>query len=157
VSEVGKHMAVPPERVWAQLADGWIYTGWVVGATHIRGVDPHWPQVGAQLRHQVGAWPFVVSDSTAVLESRPPDRLVLQARAWPAGEARVVLTITADGAGSMVRMNEWPTNGPGRWLHNPVQAAVLRRRNMESLARLASIAENRSIPDAAAGPGDQPR
>jgi len=146
VSEVCKHIAALPERVWAELADGWMYTGWVVGASHIRGVDAHWPAVGARLHHQVGLWPFVVSDSTAVVESDPPARLVLQARAWPAGEARVELTVSPDGAGSLVRMAEWPTHGPGRWLHNPVQDALLRLRNRESLDRLADLAENRPQP-----------
>ncbi|PZS20332.1 MAG: polyketide cyclase [Pseudonocardiales bacterium] len=139
-------MAVTPERLWAELSDAWTFTGWVVGASHIRGVDGSWPAVGARLHHQVGVWPLVVSDSTAVIESDPPRRLVLQARAWPAGEARVELTVTADGTGSMVRMAEWPTHGPGRWLHNPLQDALLRRRNIESLQRLADIAQNRSDP-----------
>lgn len=146
MAEVSKHMAAPPAKVWAELADGWMYTGWVVGATHIRDVDGNWPAVGAELHHQVGAWPLVVSDSTAVVESDPPRRLVLQARAWPMGEAKIVLTVEPDGEGSLVCMAEAPTDGPGRWLHNPVQDALLRRRNMESLERLASIAENRPSP-----------
>jgi uncharacterized protein YndB with AHSA1/START domain len=150
VAETSKHIAAPPAKVWAELADGWMYTGWVVGATHIRAVDGNWPAVGAELHHQVGAWPMVVSDSTAVVESEPPRRLVLQARAWPVGEARVELTIEADGDGSLVRMAEAPTDGPGRWLHNPVQEALLRRRNVESLERLACIAENRPMPGFAA-------
>jgi uncharacterized protein YndB with AHSA1/START domain len=145
VVEVSKHVNAPPERVWAELSDGWMFTGWVVGATHIRDVDPNWPQVGARLHHQVGAWPLVVNDSTAVVESEPPRRLVLQARAWPVGEARVEVTIEADGDGSMVVMSEAPTDGPGRWLHNPVQEALLRRRNVESLERLADIAEKRPV------------
>jgi polyketide cyclase/dehydrase/lipid transport protein len=139
-------MDAVPERVWAELSDGWMFTGWVVGATHIRNVDPGWPEVGARLHHQVGAWPLVVNDSTAVVESQPPHRLVLQARAWPGGEARVELNVEPDGTGCLVRISEEPTDGPARWLHNPLQDALLRRRNIESLDRLASIAENRPIP-----------
>ncbi|MCU1659806.1 MAG: hypothetical protein JWO57_4462 [Pseudonocardiales bacterium] len=139
-------MAAAPERVWAELGDGWMYTGWVVGASHIRGVDGNWPEPGARLHHQVGVWPLVVSDTTAVLESEPPRRLALQARAWPVGEARVVLTIAADGEGSRVSMDEWPTNGVARWLHTPLQDVALRARNRESLNRLASIVENRPLP-----------
>jgi hypothetical protein len=146
VVEVSKHVAAVPERVWAELSDGWMFTGWVVGATHIRDVDPTWPQVGARLHHQVGLWPLVANDSTAVVESQPPARLVLQARAWPAGEARIVLSVEPDGTGSLVRMTEEPTDGPGRWLRNPLQDELLRRRNVESLARLAAIAEKRPIP-----------
>jgi hypothetical protein len=43
-------------------------------------------------------------------------------------------------------MNETPTNGPGRWIHNPLNERMLVRRNIESLARLAAIAEGRSHP-----------
>lgn len=143
MAEVSRHVLASPERVWAELSDGWIFTGWVVGATHIRGVDATWPEVGARLHHQVGAWPLVVSDTTVVLECEPAKRLVLRARAWPVGEARVVLDVSADGDGSKITMTERPTRGPGRWLHTPVQEALLRRRNTESLNRLASIVINR--------------
>jgi uncharacterized protein YndB with AHSA1/START domain len=146
VVEVSKHVNAGPERVWAELSDGWMFTGWVVGATHIRDVDENWPEVGARLHHQVGVWPLVVNDSTAVVAAEPPRRLVLQARAWPVGEAQIVLTVEPDGDGSLVRMAEAPTDGPGRWLHNPVQEALLRRRNIESLERFAAIAEKRPIP-----------
>ena len=117
----------------------------MVGATHIRGVDTDWPDAGAELHHQVGAWPITISDSTQVVVSEPPDRLVLHARAWPAGAAEVVIEIEAEGAGSRVHMWERPTAGPAKWLHTPVQDAILRLRNAESLNRLASIAENRPI------------
>ena len=36
-----------PAQVYAVLADGWLYPLWVVGATHMRQVDAHWPAVGA--------------------------------------------------------------------------------------------------------------
>jgi uncharacterized protein YndB with AHSA1/START domain len=140
---VTQTMAVSPERVFAELSDAWMYTGWVVGASHIRAVDDHWPDVGSRLHHKVGIWPMTISDTTQVMEVDPPHRLVLQARAWPAGEARIELSVQPDPAGSRVTMAEWITNGIGRWLHNPLQNAVLRRRNEESLARLTSIAENR--------------
>jgi uncharacterized protein YndB with AHSA1/START domain len=38
------------EQVWAVLSDGWLYAGWVVGASRIREVDPRWPAVGCQDR-----------------------------------------------------------------------------------------------------------
>lgn len=146
VADVKRHIDTSPERVWAELSDAWMYTGWVVGASHIRGVDGNWPQVGSRLQHQVGAWPVVVSDETVVLESEAPRRLVLQAKAWPGGEARVELTLRPDGDGTEVTMSEVPTRGPAAVLHNPVQDRVLYHRNVESLARLASIAEKRPMP-----------
>lgn len=145
MAEVSKYMNAPPDRVWVELSDGWMYTGWVVGACHIRDVDGHWPDVGARLHHQVGGWPFTINDSTQVLESIPQKRLVLQARAWPAGEARIELELAPEGAGTRVNMVEYPTNGVAKTLHNPVQDAVLRRRNLASLDRLACIAENRPL------------
>src|ERR1700712_3495861 len=92
-----RQIAASPSRVWDVLSDGWLYSGWVVGASHIRRVEPEWPQVGAQLHHSVGSWPAMINDSTKVLESRPGERLVLQARGWPLGEARVELDLVTDG------------------------------------------------------------
>ncbi|MDP9094266.1 MAG: SRPBCC family protein [Actinomycetota bacterium] len=146
MADVSKHINASPEQVWSVLADGWMFSGWVVGASHIRDVDANWPQVDTRLHHQAGAWPLLVSDSTAVIESVRPTLLVLQARAWPVGEARVSLTLSGDGEGCEVRMREWPTHGVARYLHSPVQDAILAKRNLESLDRLASIAEHRPAP-----------
>ena len=41
---------------------------------------------------------------------------------------------------------EAPVGGLGKWLHNPVNEAVLARRNVETLARLAALAERRTEP-----------
>jgi hypothetical protein len=141
-----KFVAATPERVFAELADAWAYTGWVVGASHIRDVDGAWPAVGARLYHRVGPWPLSIDDSTVVVESERPRRLVLQARAWPLGEARVELTMDPKPGGCVITMSETSTHGPGRWLQNPLQERLLRLRNRESLARLATIAEKRPLP-----------
>jgi uncharacterized protein YndB with AHSA1/START domain len=143
MAEVRRHMAVPAERVWAQLGDGWIFPTWVVGATHIRDVDADWPAPGSRIHHKVGVWPLVINDTTQVLEAEAPFRLVLQARAWPLGEARIELDISEDGDGSTVTMRERPTHGVARWLHSPVQEALLRWRNREAIDRLATLAERR--------------
>lgn len=136
-----RRIAAGPERVWDVLSDGWFYTGWVVGAAHIRRVEAGWPAVGTKLHHSAGSWPIMVSDTTEVLESSPGERLVLQARGWPLGEARVQLDLVADGDGCLVTMAEEPTKGPGRWVHNPVQDKALDARNRESLSRLADMVE----------------
>src|SRR5690606_9682155 len=75
----------PPERVFAVLADGWTYSDWVVGTTHIRDVDPDWPAPGARLHHKVGPWPVSLHDQTSVVSCHPPTDLVLRARLWPVG------------------------------------------------------------------------
>jgi uncharacterized protein YndB with AHSA1/START domain len=144
VTTVARRIAATPDEVFAQLADGWIYAAWVVGASHIRDVEQGWPAIGTRIHHQVGPWPVTLDDSTQVIDVVAGSRLVLQARAWPAGEARVELTIEREDGGSLVTMSEAPTRGIGRWLDNPLQRLVLRRRNVESLARLASLAERRS-------------
>jgi hypothetical protein len=134
-----------PERAWAELSDAWVYTSWVVGATHIRDVDSNWPEPGSKLHHTVGPWPLMIKDHTQVVESEPPSRLVLIARAWPVGEARIELTLRPVRDGTEITMAEWPVRGPGRWTRNPVMEAVLRARNRESLGRLAALVEHRPV------------
>src|SRR5690242_12414246 len=112
-SEVARDIQASPERVWATLADGWIYCGWVVGASAIRDVDPAWPAKGSKLHHSSGLWPLLVSDETEVLESEPASRLVLQARGWPLGEATVRLFLEPAVGGTRVRMVEDASRGPG--------------------------------------------
>jgi uncharacterized protein YndB with AHSA1/START domain len=143
---VERHIKASPEEVFAVLANGWYYSGWVVGTSHMRAVEPEWPAVGSRLFHASGVWPAALRDETQVEDVSPSERLVMTARGRPLGEARVELTLTADGTGTLVRMNETPTSGPGRWIHNPLNERMLVRRNIESLARLAAIAEGRSHP-----------
>jgi uncharacterized protein YndB with AHSA1/START domain len=144
VAVVTRDMSVPPEKVFAVFDDGWLYGLWVVGASHIRDVEENWPEVGSKIYHAFGGWPVLVRDQTTVLEYDRPRRLVLQARAWPAGQARIELTTTptADG-GSHVELNEYPVSGIGKAVHNPAFERLLYRRNIESLARLAALAERR--------------
>lgn len=139
------HIAATPSEVFGVLADGWYYSDWVVGTSHVRAVETHWPAVGSRLHHAAGVWPLITRDETAV-EQLEPGRLVLTARGRPFGEARVVLNLAPDNGGTRITMHETPTAGPGRWLHNPITEALLTRRNTESLARLAALAERRTHP-----------
>jgi uncharacterized protein YndB with AHSA1/START domain len=145
-TSVSRHVAASPERVFAELGDAWMFPNWVVGATHIRDVDEGWPVEGSRLHHRIGPWPFSVSDTTEVIEYDPPRTLKLRARMWPVGEAIVELHIRASGDGSELTMIEAAARGPARWLDNPLQRWVLKRRNIESVARLATIAEKRPAP-----------
>lgn len=88
-----RSVQAPPEDVWKVLADGWLYPGWVVGATRMRAVDPEWPAVGSRLHHSVGVWPAVLDDHTEAVECEPHRRLALRAKGWPLGEARVVIEL----------------------------------------------------------------
>jgi uncharacterized protein YndB with AHSA1/START domain len=133
-----------PEKVWDVLADGWLYPLWVVGASRMREVDGHWPEVGSQLHHSVGTWPLLIDDSTEVVDATPGMMLQLKARAWPTGEARVTIRLTPMGTETEVTIEEDATSGPARLLPKPARDLPLTWRNVESLRRLAFIAERRT-------------
>ncbi|MPQ97817.1 SRPBCC family protein [Modestobacter sp. I12A-02628] len=141
-----RHIAASPDDVFGVLADGWSYSNWVVGASHIRAVEAGWPAVGTRIHHASGNWPLTLDDETRVEAVDPGRSLVLTARGRPLGEARIELTLEPEGTGTRVRMHETPVSGPGAWLHNPLSELVLARRNEESLSRLAAIAERRTTP-----------
>jgi uncharacterized protein YndB with AHSA1/START domain len=136
----------PPEAVFAVLADGWLYSNWVVGTSHMRAVDAGWPSAGTRLHHASGLWPLVTRDESVVEEVEPNRRLVLTARGRPLGEARVVLELQPVNGDTLVTMTETPVSGPAKWAHNPLSEAILVRRNVEALARLAALAERRTQP-----------
>jgi hypothetical protein len=136
-------MAVPPEKVWDVLADGWLYPLWVVGATRMREVDSHWPEEGARLHHSVGVWPLVLDDTTSVVECQPVEMLRLRARSWPGGEAEVVLRLGEHPRGTAVTIAEDVVRGPGVLVPRLVRAPMLTWRNSETLRRLAFLAERR--------------
>jgi hypothetical protein len=135
-----------PSEVFAVLADGWTYSNWVVGTSHMRAVGEDWPAVGSKLHHASGIWPLALRDESVVLDVAPDQNLTLAVRVRPIGEAKVVLELAAEASGTRVTMHEYPIKGPGRWFHNPVSEALLVRRNVETLARLAAIAEGRIRP-----------
>jgi uncharacterized protein YndB with AHSA1/START domain len=146
MATVSKTIQASPAEVFSVLSDGWLYSNWVVGTSHMRAVDANWPAIGSKLHHASGVWPLVARDETTVEELIADKHLVLTAKGRPLGEARVVLELAAAGAGTLITMTETPVAGPAKWLHNPVAEAVLVRRNVESLERLAAVAERRNTP-----------
>ena len=56
----------PPQAVFAVLADGWLFSSWVVGAARGRAVDAGWPKPGARIHHSFGVWPVMVTDVAEV-------------------------------------------------------------------------------------------
>ena len=137
-------MAATPEQVWEVLADGWLYPLWVVGASRMREVDSTWPEVGSQLHHSVGTWPLLIDDITEVVECHPGAHLVLHAHAWPGGRAEVTLQLRAQGVETEVVIEEQATAGPAALLPSALQDPLLSWRNVESLRRLAFLAERRA-------------
>jgi len=130
--------------VWAVLADGWSYAGWVVGASHIRDVDTGWPKPGTRIHHSVGPWPLTIEDVTEVVRCEPSRLLELDARLWPAGTARIMFTLRARSeALTEVRMSEHVARGPSKFLPTFAQDVLLIPRNRETLRRLDALARGR--------------
>lgn len=128
--------------VFRVLADGWLYPSWVVGASRMRDVDETWPRAGSALHHSVGVWPFLIDDSTRSSVWSPPHRLELRARAWPVGEASVVIEVKETGEETcVVRIREEVRRGRARAIPRPLLEPVIRWRNAETLHRLAYLAE----------------
>jgi NAD(P)-dependent dehydrogenase (short-subunit alcohol dehydrogenase family) len=141
---VSRSVTAPAEAVWAVLADGWQYPLWVVGAARVRDVDRSWPAPGSRIHHSVGTWPLTISDTTRVEESAAPHRMLLTARGWPAGEARVEIEVVPDGPETCtVSIAEDASSGPGRLVPLPLRQAGILPRNREALLRLALLAEGR--------------
>ncbi len=139
---VSRTVAAPADVVWSVLSDGWMYATWVVGASRIRAVEASWPAQGSSVHHSFGLWPLMVDDRTEVLRSVPERELVLKARGWPMGEAHVCITLTPERAEhTTVSISEDVTAGPGRMIPVPVRQLVIGPRNVETLRRLALIAE----------------
>lgn len=135
------HVDSTPARVFAVLSDPRSYGDWVVGSDEIRDADESWPTAGSRFHHTVGSGPLKVRDHTEVLESRPPHRLVLRARARPLGTALVTLTIVPERDGCEVILREQAADPLSRLLFNPVAQPLLHLRNVESLRRLKRLAE----------------
>jgi len=133
-----------PDRVFAVLADGWSYASWVVGAAHIRDVDPQWPAVGARIHHRTGPWPLQIDDQSVVRAVQPDRMLELDAQLWPLGGARIRIELVPLGpAKTRVCMAEVLCSRVGTLLPQVVQAPLLRARNREALRRLDDIAVHR--------------
>jgi uncharacterized protein YndB with AHSA1/START domain len=146
MAAVTRRIEASPEAVFAVLADGWRYSNWVVGTSHMRAVESEWPAAGARLHHCSGIWPLVTRDETVVEESVPDRKLVLLAKGGILGSARVTLELEPDGDGTIVSLLEGPVDGPAKWLYNPVVDLILARRNVETLARLAALSERHTHP-----------
>ena len=125
------------------LADPFSYEDWVVGASDIRDVKGAWPEEGATFHHTQFVPKVGLKDTTSVLESEPPRRLLLCVRARPVVVAEVELRLERSGAATGVTMIETPVGGIQGAIHNPVFDAGLRLRNAETLRRLKRLAESR--------------
>lgn len=135
-----RYIDAPPERVFAILADAARYADWVVGSQRVREADPDFPTPGARFHHSVGVWPFVVRDHTEVVESDPPRRLKLEAKARPFGCATITLELVPQDGGTCVTMVEDPSGYTAPLRLVPLVHVLTRLRNAESLRRLEALA-----------------
>ncbi|PNI10603.1 polyketide cyclase [Arthrobacter sp. AFG7.2] len=140
MSTVSQLFNSPAADVWKVVADGWLYSGWVVGASRIRAVDDTWPSAGARLHHSVGAWPLVINDSTRVTAVEPGKSLELLARGWPMGEAKIIISLEDRGDQCLVTISEDAIRGPGRKVPKVMRDPMITVRNRETLKRLELMA-----------------
>jgi uncharacterized protein YndB with AHSA1/START domain len=142
VAKVQRTVRTTPDRVFAVLADGWTYSDWVVGTVHVRDVEASWPAVGSKLHHKAGPWPLSLQDSSTVTACDPGRSLTMNAGLWPLGEAWVKIDLEPVGTSdTRVTIEEDFRAGPLLAFRNKINDLVLHRRNIESLRRLADIAE----------------
>jgi len=140
VHEVSLIIDAPRDAVYDALSRPETYPRWVVGAQRIRSVEGNWPEEGATFHHVVGVWPARLRDSTTVLTSAPPAKLVLEARARPMGRAKVELELEdLDGERTRVHMREDAVSGPATLIPSSVRAVSIKRRNELSLDRLRRV------------------
>lgn len=136
------HFNATPEQIFAVLSDPASYADWVVGCKEIRFWDPDFPARGSAFHHTFVIGPLPIKDHTTVMDIDPPRHLLLRARARPSGVAHVALDLEpSDGGGTDVTIREWPVEGLAAKLHNPVQAKLIKLRNVETLRRLKRLAE----------------
>lgn len=143
MASVSRSVSTTPHRVWEVLADGWLCPLWVVGASRIRDVDASWPEPGSRIHHSVGVWPMLIDDNTEVLESIPDQMIKLKAKGQFLGKAEVLITLSPIGDETSVEIHEVPVSGPGTVIPHAVMAPILNWRNVETLRRLAYLAERR--------------
>lgn len=131
--------SLPPDEVFEHLLDPWEYPEWLLGASTMRDVDDHWPDVGSNFHHRVGFGPLKVNDRSQVLEIDRPHRLVLKVRATPLVQGKVTFTVEPDGGGgSVLTLEEGPAIAVGNLLR-PVLDPPTHARNKKSLEKLADL------------------
>jgi hypothetical protein len=133
--------AASTDDVWEVLSNGWVFPLWVVGAGRIRSVDAGWPQEGSRIHHSVGIWPLLLDDETRSLGCHPGRELRVEARALPIGRAEVVIRLHPLAHGCRIEIIEHFVSQPLKAIPYAAQHAAAHPRNVETLRRLALLAE----------------
>ncbi|WP_037055570.1 SRPBCC family protein [Pseudonocardia asaccharolytica] len=133
-----------PQQVWDVLSDGSAYADWVVGTRHIEDVDPHWPELGSQIRYALGFGRWTIEDVTTVRLVEPGRRLELEAYAGRLGSARISIALLPWGEErTLVIVDEHPLTGPGALWHTLLVDVLLRFRNQRMVRSLARLVHER--------------
>jgi uncharacterized protein YndB with AHSA1/START domain len=136
--EVRRTIPASRDRVYELLADPETYPKWLVGADHMRAVDPDFPRPGSSFHHSVGKEPVTVDDRTDSLEAEPDRHLALLVHAGPF-HARVDFELVTRGTDQTeVRFTEVPV-GPFAAV-TPLLRPSLHARNVVSLQKLCDLA-----------------
>jgi uncharacterized protein YndB with AHSA1/START domain len=137
-STVEKVLSAPPDTVFDILAEPRTYPDWLVGAEHMRAVDPEFPRQGAEFQHSVGPTKgLTVDDKTKSLGAVEDHRLALEVHAGPF-VARVDFELLPEPGGrTRVRFSERPL-GVFAPL-TPLLRPTLHARNSASLDRLERL------------------
>lgn len=156
MATITKWVEAPIDDVWAVIADARSYAQWVVGSHDIRKVDGTWPQVGSTFHHTQGHGPVKLRDTTTVLESEPPHRLLLEVRIRPFLTGPVEITLAVDGTGTCISITERAEGGLAGLVPHMITGPLIGLRNAEALRRLAAMAWARAAalgrtPEDAAG------
>ena len=131
-------IVVPPQAVWSVLADPRLYANWVVGASATRRVEGEWPAVGSVLHHTQAVG---VSDTTTVLASAPPWRIVMEARVRPVAIMQVSVELEAHGEETHLTLREEVVGGAVAIVPKALLDWLISLRNRESVRRLKELAE----------------
>jgi uncharacterized protein YndB with AHSA1/START domain len=135
------YIAASPDDVWQVLADPAGYAHWVVGSSRTRHVKGRWPNRGSIFGHVQGVGPVGLRDTTEVVDSQRPSRLVLEIRVRPFLVGRVEMRLEPHGDGTWVSMTEHQFGGLVGRPFGPLAEPALLMRNIESLRRLRRMAE----------------
>lgn len=130
-----------PEDVFDVLSDAHSYSGWVVGASEVRGADASWPDARASFSHTQGVPALGLRDSTTVIESQRPRRLRLCVRLRPLLTSEVLFELRQRGSKTEITMVEHPEGGLLNPVHNPIVDVAFKLRNVETLRRLKRWSE----------------
>ena len=131
-------IVAPQRAVWSVLADPRLYANWVVGASATRRVEGNWPAVGSVLHHTQA---LGVSDTTSVLESAPPWRMVMEARIRPVAVMKVSVDLDGYGEETHLVLREEVVGGAVAVLPKASVDWLIWLRNRESVRRLKELAE----------------